>query len=92
MRVRITRPAIEDLREAFDFIGQDSPRAAGEVLDTISEAIRSLGEMPGRGRVGRIARTRELVVRTGHVVVYAVNADEVVVLYVRHGKRRWPPK
>jgi toxin ParE1/3/4 len=91
LRIRITRPALDDLKATFSFIGADSLRAAVDVLDRLTEAIQGLNAMPDRGRIGRIADTRELIVRTGHVVIYRIQGDEVVVLHVRHGKQKWPP-
>lgn len=91
MKVRITRPALDDLKATFNFIGEDSLSAAIDVLDRLTHAIQGLSAMPDRGGTGRIADTRELVVRTGHIVIYRIRGEEVVVLHVRHGKQKWPP-
>ncbi len=48
---------------------------------------------PRRGRPGRVAGTRELVVPgTPYIVVYAVGADYVRIHRVLHGAQRWPPR
>jgi plasmid stabilization system protein ParE len=91
MRVLISGPGRSDLKDAFDFLHADNPRAAAATLDILLEAIRSLIDLPDRGRPGRIPGTREFVVtRTGHVIAYLVRDDEVVVLRVRHGRQAWP--
>jgi len=51
--------------------------------------------MPRMGRIGRIAGTRELVLSgTPYVVIYDLrNMDEqIYILRVLHGARRWPPR
>jgi toxin ParE1/3/4 len=62
-------------------------------LETISGYIqqdRSL-ETANRGRAGRIANTRELVLpRLPYLVVYRVDEDRVLILNIVHGARRWP--
>lgn len=91
MRVRISGPGRSDLKAAFDFIYDSSPHAAEAVLALLLEAMRGLADLPHRGRPGRIAGTRELVVaRTGHIIAYAVRRNEVVILRVRHGRQAWP--
>lgn len=91
MRVRISGPGRSDLKAAFDFIHETSPPAATAVLALLLEAIVGLADLPNRGRPGRIAGTRELIVsRTGHVIAYAVRHEEVVILRVRHGRQAWP--
>lgn len=53
--------------------------------------MERLCDFPLSGRAGRARGTRELVVApTPFVVVYTV-AEDVVVLRVLHGARRWPP-
>ena len=43
------------------------------------------------GREGRVARTRELVIRgTPFVVAYRVERNEVSILAVMHAARKWP--
>ena len=43
-------------------------------------------------RIGRVAGTREIVVRHTYVMVYALEDDDktVVVLRVLHAARQWP--
>ena len=41
-------------------------------------------------RAGRMAGTREMVVRSNYIVVHAEDADAVTVLRVLHGAQPWP--
>jgi toxin ParE1/3/4 len=50
-----------------------------------------LTKHPHIGRAGRVPETRELVVaKTPYIVPYRVRGDEVEILAVFHGARRWP--
>jgi toxin ParE1/3/4 len=88
--VRISRPAQRDIRTVYEFIATENPGAAVATVAALFDAINGLEHFPQRGRSGRIAGTRELVVRTGHVIAYAVRPDEVVIVRIRHGRQLWP--
>lgn len=91
MRVRISGPAKADLKDAFDFLYADNPRAARATAETILRSLANLKDAPHRGRPGRITGTRELVIsRTGHVAAYLVRGEEVIVIRIRHGRQHWP--
>jgi len=46
-----------------------------------------------KGREGRIAGTRELVLPgLPYIVVYEVAATAIHVLHIYHGARNWPPE
>jgi toxin ParE1/3/4 len=51
MRLEWTRPAINDLKSAGDYVAEDSPRAA-----------KHMANHPNIGRPGRVVQTRELVI------------------------------
>lgn len=91
MKVRISGPGRSDLKDAFDFLHTENPRAAAATLNMLFASIRSLADLPERGRPGRIEGTREFVVtRTGHVIDYILRGDEGIILRVRHGRQHWP--
>jgi toxin ParE1/3/4 len=91
MRIRWTRPALRDLEEIGDFIARDNVGAAAATVSTILDHVDTLSTHPQIGRAGRMAGTRELVVpRTPFVVPYRVVGDDVQILAVFHGARRWP--
>ncbi len=46
LRVELTASAFEDLRELYDFIAEDSPRAAEQLLAAIQGRLTSRGEFP----------------------------------------------
>ena len=91
MKLRWTNPALRDLEEIGDYIGRDNPEAAARLVTTILDKAEALVAHPHVGRPGRVAETRELVVAdTPYIVPYRVRGEEVQILAVLHGARRWP--
>ena len=91
MRHKWTRTALANLNDLAEYIAQDNPRAAADVVKRIVAAIEGLGENPAIGRPGRVANTRELVVpATPYIVPYRIKGDSIEILRVMHGARRWP--
>ncbi|MDQ2924103.1 MAG: type II toxin-antitoxin system RelE/ParE family toxin [Acidobacteriota bacterium] len=83
--------ATTDLQSIFDFIVTDSPKNALLVDIRICDQTDELTRFPMRGRVGRVAGMRELVIlNTPYVVAYRVDEGEVRILRVLHGAQRWP--
>jgi addiction module RelE/StbE family toxin len=83
--------ARDDLLAIIDYISDDNPDAAQRLKDEIEHKAARLPAHPLIYREGRIAGTREMVVRSNYVVVYAVDARAVSILRVLHAARQWPP-
>jgi addiction module RelE/StbE family toxin len=80
-----------DLEAIGDFIGRDNPFAAELIVVRLVASVDALRDHPSLGRPGRLTGTRELVVSgTPYVVPYRVLGDDVQILAVFHGARRWP--
>ena len=91
MRIHWTRPALADLEAIGDFIARDNPVAAKQLVVSLVAFVDALRDHPNLGRPGRLAETRELVVAgTPYIVPYRVLGDDVEILAVFHGARRWP--
>ena len=91
MRIRWTGSALADLEAIGDFIALDNPIAAQRMVVGLVASVDALRDHPNLGRPGRLAGTRELVVNgTPYVVPYRVQGDDVQILAVFHGARRWP--
>jgi toxin ParE1/3/4 len=91
MRVRWTTPAKEQFVAAYEYIGEENRSAAARTADQIWESTRLLERHPLAGRVGRVEGTRELVIRgTPFIVAYRVQKNDVWILAVLHGARKWP--
>ena len=89
MTVRWTRTALRDLESLHAFIQQDRPNAAAAAVDRFLAAIDNLPRFPESGRPGRVAGTRELVVRP-FLVVYRIRKEAVELVAILHAARRWP--
>ncbi|GAC1329419.1 MAG: type II toxin-antitoxin system RelE/ParE family toxin [Beijerinckiaceae bacterium] len=91
MKVRWTAPASRDLEAIGDYIAEDNPAAAAKLITRVLERADQLAAHPQLGRVGRVRGTRELVVtQTPLIVAYRVRLEEIEILAVMHGARRWP--
>jgi toxin ParE1/3/4 len=59
-----------DLLAIVEFISDDNPAAAQRLKDDIEERVGKLPEHPKLNRAGRVAGTREMVVRPNYTVIY----------------------
>jgi addiction module RelE/StbE family toxin len=91
MKIRWMPLAEQDIEAAYEYVGQDNPQAASQLVARIFEAVEMLGRYPSAGHSGRVPATRELsIARTPYIVVYRHTRDEIHILAVIHGARRWP--
>jgi toxin ParE1/3/4 len=83
--------ALAHLRHAEAFIAADDPHAAANTAKRILGAVEQLLEFPASGRPGKLPHTRELVVTgTPFFLPYRVKGDDVEILGLIHGMRKWP--
>lgn len=82
--------AVADLVAIVDYIADDNPEAAQALKEDIETKVSCLRDNPRLYRTGRVAGTREMVVRSNYIVVYAEDANTVTVLRVLHGAQLWP--
>lgn len=92
-------PAVEwssaaraDLLVIVDYISDDNPDAAQRLKDDIETKAAQLPARPALYRPGRIAGTREMVVRANYIIVYAADALAVRILRILHAAQQWPPQ
>ena len=91
MKVRWTIPAANQLRNIFEYMAADNPKAAGRTVKRIHEAILRTARLPYAGRIGRANGTREITVSgTSYVVAYKILENMIHVLAVFHGAQEWP--
>ena len=83
--------ARRDLRELLAHIAKDSDQNADLVNARILKSVETLESMPNAGRPGRVSGTRERVVgRTSYILVYRIDSEQVHILRVLRGTRKWP--
>ena len=91
MRVLWTTPAREQFVSAYEYLDDENRAAAARTVDKNWKNTELLGRHPMAGREGRVAGTRELVVRgTPFIVAYQVVRNEVRILALMHAARKWP--
>ena len=91
MQLRWTREAAADLERIADHLFQQVPEWAAELVRAVYDAPALLLEFPHRGRPGKKAGTRELVISPlPYLVVYTVHGDVVFVVRILHGAQQWP--
>ena len=82
--------AVADLMAIVDYISDDNPDAAQALKEDIEAKTSRLRENPRLYRIGRVEGTREMVVRSSYLVVYAEDARTVTILRVLHAAQQWP--
>ena len=93
MRVSWTPRALRDLREIGAYIRRDSPDAARRWIDRLQERGEQTADAPRAGRiVPEIQRedVREVFLKS-YRIVYQLRQDEIAILTVFEGHRRFPP-
>jgi toxin ParE1/3/4 len=91
MELRWTREAAADLERIADYLFAHTPERAEHLVRALYEAPAMLLTFPNRGRPGKRANTRELVMwRLPFIVVYTVRGDIVYVVRSLHEAQQWP--
>ena len=92
MRIDWSPRAVADLKSISEYIEQDRTlETANRVARAIFDTVETLQSLPNRGRLGRVADTRELVVASlPYVVIYRTFAERVEILNIVHAAQRWP--
>jgi toxin ParE1/3/4 len=89
--VRLSHLADNDLDDIRDYIQQDNPRAANEVLDKIFEALELLANYPEIGeRHEELGRNIRAFTVRPYVIFYHPAADGIHVARIVHGARDFP--
>jgi plasmid stabilization system protein ParE len=90
--VEVTARATSDIDEIYGWLHARAPEAADRWYDRIHRAMKSLAEMPERCRMA--LESRQLGVNLRHLIagkyriIFRIDSHRVVVVHVRHGRRR----
>ena len=91
MQIRWSAEAAEDLERIGLHIGNNNPPAARRVVRTIYDGVSALETFPERGRIGRLAGSRELVFSgLPYIAVYRIIGQTVEVSRIYHGAQNRP--
>ncbi len=89
MQITWLKTALKNLNEIAEYIAQESPQAASQVVEAIETQVNLLATQPALGRPGRVLGTRELVVSNTHYLVpYRIKNNAVEILRVFHTSRK----
>ena len=90
MRVDWSRESRDDLADIHDYLAEFSEAAAVRIVSAIARRARQLQEFPESGAdiTDDLGRPLRQVFSGPYRIVYAVSADAVEVVTVRHGRRR----
>lgn len=85
VRIKWTKGAQNNLNQIEDYIAQDNPKAAVDIILKIIKSVGMLSENPAMGRIGRIFDTRELIINgTPFIVPYRIKSEQIEILRVLH--------
>ena len=88
---KYTKLAIQDIRQAYAYIAEDSPQSAKAVIERVKQGINTVCVHPHLGRPGRVEGTREFIIaRTPFIIVYCRHKSFLWVLNVLHTSKKYP--
>jgi toxin ParE1/3/4 len=91
VELRWTEDAVADLERITDYLYENTPQHAPELVRSIYEAPSALLTFPRRGRPGKRETTRELVLSAlPYIVVYRITGDIIVIVRILHGAQKCP--
>jgi addiction module RelE/StbE family toxin len=91
MKVRITRPALDDLDGIYAYISKENPAAASRVVVSLIDRAMELADAPYQGREVDEPKARVIVVpRFRYFIFYTIDGDQIHITHFRHTSRRRP--
>jgi len=92
MQIVWLNTALNNLDAIAEYIAQENPHVARQVVANIFEQVNALNLQTALGRPGRVLGTRELVISNSHYLVpYRIKNNRVEILRVFHTSQQ-PPK
>jgi toxin ParE1/3/4 len=93
MQVQWLTKAKKNLEAVLEHLHDENPAAARQLAIIVRAATLSLAEFPARGRPGRIAGTRELVIE-GYpfIIPYRVRGDSIQIIRIFHTRKDLPKR
>ncbi|GCL39675.1 hypothetical protein SR1949_48030 [Sphaerospermopsis reniformis] len=91
MQIKWLRRALRNLEQAHNYVFQENPTAAQELIIKIQNAANQLEKYPFMGKNGRIEGTRELIIsHSPYILIYRVKEESVEILRILHTSKRYP--
>jgi len=91
MKIRWTQPALFELEASTLYFREFAASVAPDFAANVEKALLQLSEQPYSAQETENPGIRRIYIRRfRHFIFYTVEADEVVILHIRHAARRWP--
>lgn len=91
MQVKWLRRALPNLEQARNYVFQDNPTAAQELIIKIQNAANQLQNYPFMGKNGRVEGTKELIISNSpYILIYRIKEETVEVLRILHTSKFYP--
>ena len=91
MRIRFAPRAFADLGDIHSYLFERNPKAARELVAFVEKLARGLGDFPELGQRSDELDVRVILLgRYPYRVYYRAEADEIVILHIRHTARNAP--
>ncbi|MFM6845117.1 MAG: type II toxin-antitoxin system RelE/ParE family toxin [Dolichospermum sp.] len=91
MQVKWLRRALRNLEQARNYVFQENPTAAQELIIKIQNAANQLEKYPFMGKSGRVEGTKELIISNSpYMIIYRVKEESVEVLRILHTSKCYP--
>lgn len=91
MQLRWSARAAGDLEHITHYLFEKTSQHAVRIIRSVYEDITTLKAFPNRGRPGKRAGTRELVIPSlPYVVIYQAQLDCIYIVRILQGAQKWP--
>jgi toxin ParE1/3/4 len=91
MELRWTEEAASDLEDITDYLFENTPERAADLIRGLYSAPEALLTFPHLGRPGKKTGTRELVLSPlPYIVVYQLSGEAIHIVRILHGAQKWP--
>ena len=92
MRIAWSPVAVERASEIVDYIAQDKPSAADNWIRTIFSKVEQVRSNPEIGRIVPEINERQIreLIYGNYRIIYHVEAKQISILTIRHGKQILP--
>ena len=86
--------AVDKASEIAGYIAQDKPSAAEKWIETVFSKVEQLRSAPEIGRIVPEIRNNQFreLIYGNYRVIYRIEAEQISILTIRHGKQILPIK
>ncbi|MBU9818645.1 MULTISPECIES: type II toxin-antitoxin system RelE/ParE family toxin [Rahnella] len=82
--------AQEDRGSIFSYVARENSQAAIERDDDFDAAAERIFQRPAMYAAGRVASTRECIIRAHFRMVYRITDTEIQIVRLVHTAQHWP--